>query len=194
MFIFLDTETTGSGIEDRLCQIAYKTSEGSIVDELFNPGMKISIKSMSVHHITNAMVAHKPSFKFSPVYKNLQMMFARDDVVMVGHNAKFDVGMLDREGLHPKKVICTYKLARYLDRDGIISEYNLQYLRYYMKLNVEARPHTALGDVQVMENIFQKFHARFKTLYIGRDPVSVMIDISNASVRPPIMPLSNMRV
>jgi len=35
MFIFLDTETTGTGKEDRLCQIAFKTETGLIVDELF---------------------------------------------------------------------------------------------------------------------------------------------------------------
>ena len=50
MFIFLDTETTGSGSEDRLCQIAYKTDTGTIVDELFNPNMPISVDAMSIHH------------------------------------------------------------------------------------------------------------------------------------------------
>ena len=43
MFIFLDTETTGNGSADRLCQIAFKTQEGHTVNELFNPGMPISI-------------------------------------------------------------------------------------------------------------------------------------------------------
>ena len=35
MFIFLDTETTGTGEEDRLCQIIFKTKTGLIVNELF---------------------------------------------------------------------------------------------------------------------------------------------------------------
>ncbi len=35
MFIYLDTETTGSGPEDRLCQIAFKTDIGTTCDELF---------------------------------------------------------------------------------------------------------------------------------------------------------------
>jgi exodeoxyribonuclease X len=194
MFIYLDTETTGSEIEDRLCQVAFKTSEGIIVDELFNPGMKISIESMSVHHITNEMVADKSPFKISPVYKKLQMMLSRDDTVMVAHNAKFDVAMLEREGLHTQKVICTYKLARYLDKEGIIPEYNLQYLRYYMKLNIEATPHTALGDVLVMENIFQKFYTKFSKLYPGLDPVSQMINISNSPVKIPFNSMSNTRM
>jgi hypothetical protein len=41
MFIYLDTETTGSGPEDRLCQIAFKTDTGTTCDELFNPEMPI---------------------------------------------------------------------------------------------------------------------------------------------------------
>jgi len=33
MFIYLDTETTGSGSVDSLCQIAFKTDAGTTVDE-----------------------------------------------------------------------------------------------------------------------------------------------------------------
>jgi hypothetical protein len=32
MFIYLDTETTGSGPEDKLCQIAFKTDTGTTMD------------------------------------------------------------------------------------------------------------------------------------------------------------------
>jgi hypothetical protein len=38
MFIFLDTETTGNGPDDRLCQIAFKPENGAAVSGLFNPG------------------------------------------------------------------------------------------------------------------------------------------------------------
>jgi hypothetical protein len=34
MFIYLDTETTGSGPKDRPCQIAFKNDTGTTVDEL----------------------------------------------------------------------------------------------------------------------------------------------------------------
>lgn len=194
MFIYIDTETTGSEAEDRLCQIAFKTDEGFIADELFNPGMKISIESMAVHHITNEMVANKTQFKFSPIYLQLQTIFRRFDTVMVGHNAKFDVSILNREGLYPSKVICTYKLARFLDRDGVLPEYNLQYLRYYMGLKVEATPHTALGDVLVMEQVFQKLYSKFEKVYKGLDPVAEMINISKSSSKIAFNPLWNTRL
>ena len=48
MFIFLDTETTGTGPQDRLCQIAFKPDEGPAVSGLFNPGKEISIDAMVV--------------------------------------------------------------------------------------------------------------------------------------------------
>ena len=194
MFIYLDTETTGSDPEARLCQIAYKIDEVTMADELFNPGMKISIGSMSIHHITNKMVADKPPFRGSPIFKNLQMMFTRDDLVLVGHNAKFDVVMLNNEGLYPQKVVCTNKLARYLDRDGVLSEYGLQFLRYYMKLDIEATPHTAMGDVLVMEKIFQKLYAKIKKHFVGMDPISVMIEISRSPARMSFLPLSKTTV
>lgn len=42
MFIFLDTETTGNGPDDRLCQIAFKPEVGPAISELFNPGMPMA--------------------------------------------------------------------------------------------------------------------------------------------------------
>ena len=187
MFIFLDTETTGSGREDRLCQIAFKTEDGKPIEALFNPGMPISIDAMVIHHITNEMVTDKPKFKGSDAHKKLQIMFADPDAVMVAHNAKFDVSMLNREDLHPQKSICTVKLARYLDKEGMIPKYSLQYLRYYLKLNVVATPHTALGDILVLEGLFNRIYAKFKEDAVG-DPIEEMIQISNSPVRVARMP------
>ena len=64
MLIFLDTETTGNGLDDRLCQIAFKPEGGQLICELFNPGIPISIDAMSIHHITNKMVQDKPRDRF----------------------------------------------------------------------------------------------------------------------------------
>jgi DNA polymerase III epsilon subunit-like protein len=46
MFVFVDTETTGNGPDDRLCQIAFKPENGPAVSGLFNPGIPISIVEM----------------------------------------------------------------------------------------------------------------------------------------------------
>jgi DNA polymerase III epsilon subunit-like protein len=138
MFIFIDTETTGTGPEDRLCQIAFKPEGGPAVCQTFNPGRPISIDAMPIHHITNRMVQGKPPFRGSDTHAQLQSLIRNDDNVIVAHNARFDVDMLNREGIYPPRVICTLKLARYLDKNGVIPKYNLQYLRYFLNLEIEA--------------------------------------------------------
>ncbi len=181
MYIFLDTETTGTGPDDRLCQIAFKTDKGLLVDELFNPGKPIAIEAMAVHHITNEMVADKPFFKGSPAYEKLETLLDDEQGILVAHNARFDLDMLRREGIRTDRAICTYKLTRHLDKEGSIPQYNLQYLRYYLKLDIEAVPHSALGDILVLEGLFRRIRARFETTDEA-DAAAQMLKISNEPV------------
>jgi DNA polymerase III epsilon subunit-like protein len=187
MFIYLDTETTGTDEDDRLCQIAFKTEAGLIVNELFNPGKPISIEAMSIHHITNEMVKDKPPFKNSDAWKKLQELLDDENNMIVAHNAKFDVGMLRKEDIHPQKTICTYKLARFLDTEGKIPEYNLQYLRYYLNLNIDASPHDALGDMLVLEALFKRIHAKINEIFEA-DAIDKMIELTNNPILLPRMP------
>ena len=181
MFIFLDTETTGTGPADRLCQIAFKIKGGYAVNELFNPGMPISIDAMTVHNITNEMVLDKPAFRDGGTWRKLLDLVNSDGYVIVAHNAAFDVDMLKKEGIEPKNVICTLKLARHFDNEGVIPKYGLQYLRYYLKLNVDAVPHTALGDILVLEVLFNRIYAK-AVIEFGDDTVSKMIEVSKKPV------------
>ncbi len=89
--------------------------------------------------------------------------------------------MLQREGIHPARVICTLKLARYLDKSGAIPQYNLQYLRYYLELNVQAKAHYALGDITVLEALFRRIYARFEADGVT-DIDNEMVRISNAPI------------
>jgi exodeoxyribonuclease X len=91
MFIFLDTETTGTGPDDRLCQIAFKPDNGPIASGLFNPGKPISVDAMVVHHITDKMVRDKPPFKGSDLHARLKAMASDADKVIVAHNAQYDM-------------------------------------------------------------------------------------------------------
>jgi exodeoxyribonuclease X len=177
MFIFLDTETTGIGRADRICQLAFKTGGGLVVNELFNPGRAISIEAMATHHITNQMVAQKPLFQGSPAHRQLEKLISANGNVLVAHNARFDIEMLEKDGIHAPRYICTLKLARHLDKNGVIPQYNLQYLRYYLNLNIQATAHDALGDVLVLEGLFERL---FKKLSESEavDPVAEAIRIS----------------
>lgn len=150
--IFLDTETTGNEIgTDRLCQVCFKVGE-AIHTEYFKPPLPMSVKSMSITHITNEMLTDKPAFAESTMSVELQKLL--NDGVLVAHNAKFDIAMLEAEGISVPKNICTLRVARYLDKESAIPEYNLQYLRYYLKLDIEGTAHNAEDDVKVLHALF----------------------------------------
>lgn len=153
--LFLDTETTGNiPGTDRLCQVCYKTGE-NITENLFKPPVPISVKSMSITHITNAMVADKEPFQGSAMETELKKLL--ESHILVAHNAPFDIAMLQAEGTEVPRHICTLRVAQYLDKEDIIPEYNLQYLRYLLELNVEnVIAHDAKGDVLVLEALFNK--------------------------------------
>lgn len=160
--IFLDTETTGLTPKDRLCQIAYKIDDDNkVVNEYFKPEIPISVEAMSVSHITNKMVEDKPIFKDSDTYKELVQLSLDDENILVAHNAPFDIGMLLREGIEFKNFICTKRIAQHLDEEAKIPRYNMQYLRYLLDLDVKAIAHDALGDIMVLEALFNRLLKSF---------------------------------
>jgi DNA polymerase III epsilon subunit-like protein len=144
-------------------------------------GMPITIDAMTAHHITNEMVLDKPAFRNSDTWSKLRDLVNLDGYVVVAHNTAFDMDMLKKEGIEPKNVICTLKLARYFDKDSVIPKYGLQYLRYYLGLNIDAVPHTALGDILVLEALFNRIHAK-AVIEFGDDTVSKMIEVSKNPV------------
>ncbi|MCX6762019.1 MAG: exonuclease domain-containing protein [Candidatus Moranbacteria bacterium] len=179
--IFLDTETTGIGPDDRLCQVAYKFQDAEN-EALFKPPVPISIDAMAVAHITNKMVADKELFLDSAMHKKLAEIFSGDHI-LVAHNAGFDAEMLKREKLEPKNLIDTFKLAQYLDASGEIPKYALQYLRYYHDLEVpNAQAHDALGDIRVLERLFDFYFE--KMLTGGKDEAIIIQEMLDVSARP----------
>lgn len=175
--IFLDTEATGNEVgKDRLCQVCYKTKAG-MKNAYFKPPVPISVKAMSVTHITNKMVADKEAFAESEMKKDLEVLL--HDGVLVAHNAKFDIAMLNAEGVEVPTHICTLRVARYLDTECVIPEYNLQYLRYYLDLDVEGTAHDAEGDVRVLEALFARLFSKIKeTEMTDEATIQKMIEIS----------------
>lgn len=159
---FFDTETTGNGPDDRLCQLAIK--EEGVVDpflnEYFKPPLPIPPEASAVHHITNTMVASKETFQSHPRYHDIKTLFESDDTIVVAHNAPFDVGMLQAEGINPTNVICTLKVARHLDHKKEFAQYKLQYLRYALNIELDVPAHDAYADVVVLEQLFNYFLKR----------------------------------
>jgi len=175
--LFLDTETTGNDPEkDRLSQVCYKFGD-KIVNEYFKPPIPISVKAMSVTHITNKMVEESPSFEGSGTQKELQKLL--EDHVLIAHNAPFDIAILNNDNVETPKFICTLRVARHLDHEAKIPEYNLQYLRYYLDLDVYGvNAHDAKGDVLVLEALFERLKKKVEELYPEDNAIEKMIEIS----------------
>lgn len=157
--IFLDTETTGTEPgKDAICQVCFREGD-EMRAEYFRPPVPIPVKAMSVHHITNEMVADCPAFAGSACQKEISARLRQG--ILVAHNARFDKAMLEAEGVSVPRYICTYRVAYALDSEDTIPEYNLQYLRYYHNLKVDGRAHDAVGDVNVLYALFHHLLSDF---------------------------------
>lgn len=176
--VFLDTETTGiDPLIDRLVQLAYKHN-GKIRSSLFKPPVPISVKSMSISHITNKMVEDKEVFSNSKMRQEIQKLL--EENILVAHNAGFDIDILRKEGVKTKKFIDTLKIVKYLDDEDKIPEYGLQYLRYYLDFDIDAKAHDAVGDVMVLEKLFEYLYARMQEKNIPEHKIlDEMVDISS---------------
>ena len=186
--IFFDTETTGNTEKDFLVQIAYKITRldqvkaSEVFTGLYKPEVKIPPEASAVHHITNKMVAEKQSFKESGDSEKIKKLFENDDVVVVAHNAVFDLMMIKKEGIEPKKFICTLRLARHLDPEEKIERYNLQYLRYLLEIEIDATAHDALGDVLVLEQLFERLKKKMQEVPTLEEVGIPTLDLKNQGV------------
>jgi len=176
--LLLDTETTGNDLsKDRLVEVCYKIGDQKkIACELFKPPLPMSVKSMSVTHLTNKMLEDKQAFEGSSMKAELATLLT--DHILVAHNAPFDIAMLKAEDLEISSFIDTLRVARFLDPGAVIPEYNLQYLRYYLDLDVpEAKAHDAKSDVLVLEALFNRLLEKVKETEV-ENAIQKMVRIS----------------
>jgi len=184
--IFLDTETTGKDGDARLVQLAYKKrGDADTVTEFFKPPIPIEIEAMVVHHITEKKVAGKPAFADSPAHRTLAALLK--DGVLVAHNAKFDIGILEREGVSVGRHICTMKITQTMYD---LPMYKMQYLRYLWNVDEDdnesenTTAHSAEGDVTILEKVFDRLAADYAKKN-GTSPnatIEAFIDISKKPI------------
>lgn len=151
--LFLDTETTDL-VDGRLIELAYASNEDDITIILAKPSVPITHEAMAVHHITESEVINMPAFQDRQDFEEIRRLI--ENSILVAHNAKFDIGILSREGIIPREFIDTKQIAMHLFPEA--SQYKLQYLRYYLGCRVmkDATAHSAAGDVRVLIAVFNK--------------------------------------
>lgn len=167
-FVILDTETTGSGADDRVIQLAYLVSDGMNLEPytaFCKPDKPISFGAMAVHHITPEMISDKPKLVDTEAYHFLEELNTEENCLVI-HNAPFDIGMLEKDGFKNKmKVIDTLKVVRHLAPD--LNSHALQYLRYHRglyreehqieeQLGMQIAAHDAFGDIVVLFLLFKR--------------------------------------
>lgn len=155
--IFFDTETTGNGPKDYLCQLAIKESGVAepIIDAIYKPPVPIPFECSAIHHISNKMVADRPLFKDAPEYQNLKALLEDENTICVAHNAAFDDQILKNDDITIKNLLCTFKTIRELDAEGRFTMHKLQYLRYALDIELDVAAHEAFADVLVLEKLFE---------------------------------------
>lgn len=177
-FLFLDVEATGIDQEDRLLQVAYKI-EDKTVNAFFKPPVPIKLTAMAVHHVTEKMVADKPPFVESEEFIDLHNI-SQDGAVLVAHNAPYDIAMLKKEGIDFPVFIDTLKVARFID-DGQFENHQMQYLRYFYDIEIQASAHDALGDILVLQQVFGRITAELskREKLVADEVFARMIEISS---------------
>lgn len=160
MLIFLDVETTGLEIDDKICSVgivALKDNELIEKYELVNELKKIPPKASSIHHITNEMIADKKRFKGGEIYHFLEL-HNNIDTTIVAHNVKFDLDKLLSGGLvWNGGVIDTLRVTKHLIPE--CEYFSLHFLRYELKLYKNEQrqlyAHHALDDAHVTKNLYE---------------------------------------
>ena len=112
---------------------------------LFKPSHPIPAEASAINHITDEMVAGANAFE-----DEITRWLPGDDIVLCSHNAKFDKGFTKSQD----DWIDTKAIALHLWPEA--PKHTLQFLRYWLKLNVpysafgeSITPHRAYGDTIV---------------------------------------------
>lgn len=169
VFICFDVESTGLDYnKDRIIEIAaiqFTLKENlSSFHYLINPEMPIPLESQKIHHISDAMVADKPTI--AQVLPDFCAFLG--DYPIVGHGISFDISILQAAlqkahlpiSLDKKVVIDTLRLARLY---GESPSNSLDVLRQHFNIPFEGS-HRAMNDVTINIQVFKQLTKKFKTL------------------------------
>lgn len=160
MLIFIDLETTGVELEDKIVSIGLVVVDREKTFQMYdevNEGKKISPKASSINHITNEMIKDKPKLLDCESYKFLQK-HNLESTTLIAHNIKFDIEKLSACGFYFKgKMIDTLRVTKHLIPE--CDAFSLQHLRYELKLYKQETQkidaHHALGDALVIKLLFE---------------------------------------
>ena len=177
--VFFDLETTGVNYShDKIVELSYVKvmPNGKEMEDTmrFNPGMHIPEQATAVHHITDADVAHCPSFKERA--KEIAKVFEGCDIA--GYNSnRFDVPMLIEEFLNAG-VNFDYTKCRFVDVQTIFHKMEQRTLvaayRFYCNKDLE-EAHSANADTRATYEVLKAQLDRYDGL---QNDIEFLSDVS----------------
>lgn len=167
-FICLDCEMTGLDLEqDRIIEIAVvKFNFDGVLEEyetLIDPQCPIPQSSIEIHHITDDMVAGKPTI--DKIIPKLQALIGNH--ICVGHGVNFDLALIAKAA-ERAGIANTFLNNRYFDTLRMARLYgesptnSLEQLRKHFNIEAEGA-HRAMSDVIVNVDVFKYLARNFKT-------------------------------
>ena len=168
--VVFDTETTGLGDEDEICQIAAARYENGSLTQSLNEYLKISFpmpaEAEEIHGISDAFLAARGLDPRVGLRKFFD--FLRGDVLVVAHNARFDKRMIGvmcekcgvKNRLEEKFTCDTWPLAKAV-MPGLE---NYKLCTLVERLGVKGEnTHNAFDDVNACAGVLFGLLARYKS-------------------------------
>ena len=171
--IILDTETTGLGSTDEICEITVIDAETAqpLINTLIKPKYSIPEEAIKIHGINNDMVSDAPDYSY--IHQHLQSIFQEKNVII--YNASFDLRMLQQSAfkynlipLNIHSVICAMKW--YAEYYGQWNDFRNDFK--WQRLGNAARQqgidiqdlsaHRALDDCEITRRLIKKVNKKLR--------------------------------
>lgn len=156
-FIFGDVETTGLGKNQGIVEISWIETDAEFNEvarygSLINPQKPIQFGAMSVHGITEAMVADAPTIE--QFMADAGYPLAGPVTILTAHKASYDIEFFG-PWMDQQDTLCTLKCAQRIYPDA--ENHKLGTLRCMLGLDGDTRKaHSAQEDVSVLIQLAQR--------------------------------------
>lgn len=154
--LFLDTETTGLGVNDEIVEISIINHKKQVLfNSLIKPVNPIPDEAIAIHGITNEMVANAPTW--AEVHEEVSRIVQSAPLVIF--NAEFDMQMMAQtaalyglppitadKGLHCALWLYAAYFGEWKAEDGRYRRQSLQKALEHENIVIDVPAHRALGD------------------------------------------------
>jgi DNA polymerase-3 subunit epsilon len=149
MTLFLDIETTGRSVADRIVEIGVVDDDGETVfSSLVDPRVPIPAEVTAIHGITDQMVRDAPAF--AAIERQLRAILAADGTIVI-YNADFDRRFFPADFWNDLKLLCA--MSRYSIATG--RRRKLERAAETAGHTMSKAPHRALTDARACRAVWQ---------------------------------------